>query len=342
MSRRIAGTDSDYYLKNSHGDVVGLYNGDGTAVSTYTYDAFGNQLSENENDTNPFRYCGEYFDAETNNIYLRNRYYNTSTGRFITEDPIKDGLNWYVYCGNDPIMFVDPSGLFYGDVIEALQTIIDNKSRMTSAGTPEHEYWSAYSNILTAKKEIANDVIYVEDWSGLTDVLSPLINGDNNSIKSIKSMKTAVETAEKNYERDHFMTDASFYGIAVGGAVVIKSGVALFAGKALNGVKATASIGFGTFSQLKEYLGSPGSGNHWHHVVEQCQIVKSGFSATMVHATNNIYAVSADIHVKITGYYGSVQNFTNGLKVRDWLAGQSFETQYKFGIDVLKTFGVIK
>ena len=111
VSRRIAGTDSDYYLKNSHGDVVGLYNGDGTAVSTYTYDAFGNQLSENENDTNPFRYCGEYFDSETNNIYLRNRYYDTSTGRFITEDPIKDGLNWYVYCGNNPVNSVDPNGL---------------------------------------------------------------------------------------------------------------------------------------------------------------------------------------------------------------------------------------
>ena len=33
------------------------------------------------------------------------------TGRFMTEDPIRDGLNWYTYCGNNPVMFVDPSGL---------------------------------------------------------------------------------------------------------------------------------------------------------------------------------------------------------------------------------------
>ena len=44
-------------------------------------------------------------------IYLRNRYYDSSTGRFITEDPAKDGTNWYSYCAGDPVNFVDPWGL---------------------------------------------------------------------------------------------------------------------------------------------------------------------------------------------------------------------------------------
>ncbi len=57
------------------------------------------------------RYAGEYYDAETGLIYLRNRYYDPSIGRFITEDPARDGLNWYAYCGNNPVMFVDPWGL---------------------------------------------------------------------------------------------------------------------------------------------------------------------------------------------------------------------------------------
>ncbi|MBR5236915.1 MAG: RHS repeat-associated core domain-containing protein [Clostridia bacterium] len=55
---------------------------------------------------------GEYFDEETGLIYLRNRYYDASTGRFITEDPIRDGLNWYAYCGNNPVNCVDPWGLY--------------------------------------------------------------------------------------------------------------------------------------------------------------------------------------------------------------------------------------
>ena len=44
-------------------------------------------------------------------IYLRARYYDSENGRFISEDPAKDGYNWYSYCGGNPVMFVDPSGL---------------------------------------------------------------------------------------------------------------------------------------------------------------------------------------------------------------------------------------
>lgn len=62
-------------------------------------------------DTNPFRYCGEYQDLCSGLIYMRNRYYDPSIGRFITEDPARDGLNWYVYCGNSPVTLFDPSGL---------------------------------------------------------------------------------------------------------------------------------------------------------------------------------------------------------------------------------------
>ena len=54
--------------------------------------------------TEKMGYNGEYHDAETGFIYLRARYYDPETGRFICEDPIKDGLNWYAYCGNNPVM----------------------------------------------------------------------------------------------------------------------------------------------------------------------------------------------------------------------------------------------
>lgn len=80
------------------------------SISKMDYDAFGNQW---KGDTpSPFGYCGEYLDSESGLIYLRNRYYDSTIGRFINEDPIKDGLNWYSYCGNNPIMMIDPSGLY--------------------------------------------------------------------------------------------------------------------------------------------------------------------------------------------------------------------------------------
>jgi len=108
------GDTKKYYLYNGHGDVVQLLDSNYNVVTEYMYDAFGNQLTETT-DTNPFRYCGEYYDAETGLIYLRNRYYDTSVGRFISENPIRDGLNWYVYCGNNPVSFVDPLGLWAAD-----------------------------------------------------------------------------------------------------------------------------------------------------------------------------------------------------------------------------------
>ncbi|MBQ3426224.1 MAG: RHS repeat-associated core domain-containing protein, partial [Clostridia bacterium] len=61
--------------------------------------------------SNPLRYCGEYYDSESGLTYLRGRYYSSELRRFITEDPAKDGMNWYAYCGNNPVMFVDPWGL---------------------------------------------------------------------------------------------------------------------------------------------------------------------------------------------------------------------------------------
>ena len=69
-----------------------------------------------ENDTNAFRYCGEYYDKETATVYLRARNYNPSTGRFISRDSYSGkksdplSLSLYTYCRNNPIRYIDPSG----------------------------------------------------------------------------------------------------------------------------------------------------------------------------------------------------------------------------------------
>ncbi len=58
-------------------------------------------------------YVGYYFDAETGLYHVRNRYYDTSLGRFISRDPIGygDGMNLYQYVGGRPLTFTDPMGL---------------------------------------------------------------------------------------------------------------------------------------------------------------------------------------------------------------------------------------
>ncbi len=108
--------DYRFYTQNAHGDVVSLTDSTGAVVKSYTYDAFGVEKNIDDSDSNPFRYCGEYFDTETGTIYLRARYYSPTIGRFISrdsyagknEDPLS--LNLYTYCHNNPIVYVDPSG----------------------------------------------------------------------------------------------------------------------------------------------------------------------------------------------------------------------------------------
>ena len=86
--------------------------GDGGEVeNSYVYDAFGNVLERKEGIRNDILYRGQKYDQEAGQYYLRARYYNPVIGRFIQEDTYRgDGLNLYAYCGNNPVMYYDPSG----------------------------------------------------------------------------------------------------------------------------------------------------------------------------------------------------------------------------------------
>ena len=67
------GSNESFYTYNAHGDVVQLTNGSGDIIKQYSYDALGVEQNKDVDDTNPFRYCGEYFDGETESVFLRAR-----------------------------------------------------------------------------------------------------------------------------------------------------------------------------------------------------------------------------------------------------------------------------
>lgn len=116
------------YERNIQGDVLRIYRKDSLSlVAEYHYDAYGNHevinhTDEKIGDVNPFRYRGYYFDVETGWYYLNARYYSSAMGRFISPDELSildetksqiNGLNLYMYCGDNPVMNVDPSGNFF-------------------------------------------------------------------------------------------------------------------------------------------------------------------------------------------------------------------------------------
>ena len=85
-------------------------------TDTYDYDAFGNQVHSTGSTPNEMLYRGEQFDSDLGLYYLRARYYNPITGRFMSRDP-QDGavmtpatLHKYLYANGDPIDLADPTG----------------------------------------------------------------------------------------------------------------------------------------------------------------------------------------------------------------------------------------
>ena len=149
-----------FFTHNSRGDIIGVYSDTGVLSAKYEYDAWGNILSITDSNgsaitdqnhianLNPFRYRGYYYDSETGLYYLMSRYYDPVTHRFINADgyfqsggSILD-TNMSTYCRNNPIIFIDPFGLYvtvitiYGDanvffgVYDSISFAIDDKGGM--------------------------------------------------------------------------------------------------------------------------------------------------------------------------------------------------------------------
>lgn len=103
-----------YYVLNLQGDVVKLVTASGTEAASYAYDAWGNLLSASGSMayTNPLRYRGYYYDAETRFYYLQSRYYDPVYHRFINADSYAStnatnatACNMFAYCYNNPVIY---------------------------------------------------------------------------------------------------------------------------------------------------------------------------------------------------------------------------------------------
>jgi RHS repeat-associated protein len=120
-----------YYRKNIQGDVTHIFDENLNLVAKYEYDAWGNHTvinytDDNIGDLNPIRYRSYYYDQENGLFYLKSRYYDPDTGRFINADDPSvldltsgdiNGFNLYAYCGNNPVMRIDETGKAWYDIL---------------------------------------------------------------------------------------------------------------------------------------------------------------------------------------------------------------------------------
>jgi RHS repeat-associated protein len=105
-----------FYGYDGGGTVRLLTDSTGTVTDTYDYDAWGNAVNTTGSTPNVYLYRGEQYDPDLGLYYLRARYFNPLTGRFLGRDPeaarvrVPASLHKYLYGASDPVNRLDPTG----------------------------------------------------------------------------------------------------------------------------------------------------------------------------------------------------------------------------------------
>jgi len=117
-----------FYGYDGGGTVRLLTDPTGTVTDTYDYDAWGNTVNTTGSTPNVYLYRGEQYDPDLGLYYLRARYLNPATGRFLSRDPeagrikVPATLHKYLYAATNPVNRIDPSGR--GDIEQAFLAVV--------------------------------------------------------------------------------------------------------------------------------------------------------------------------------------------------------------------------
>ena len=150
-TQRYGSDHTDYllYHKDIQGSSTSLVKEDGSADATYQYTDFGETTINGDNKVeNEVCYTGGIYDQSTGLYYLNARYYNPEDGRFVTEDTYRgetnepDTQNLYVYCADNPVNYVDPSGHWIDTVLDVASLGYSIKEFMSNPS------WSKFGYLL--------------------------------------------------------------------------------------------------------------------------------------------------------------------------------------------------
>ncbi len=169
------------YHFDATGHTVALTDSTKAIVNAYAYTPFGIIANQTQTINQPFKFVGQYgVMAEDNGwYYMRARYYDPETGRFISEDPLGfDGgdVNLYVYALNNPVMFIDPLGLC-------------TESNLT------------FGNFAKAwARNVTVGVAAYYGWTKLLGLGSKGVELTNSQLKSIRSLEKQIEKHQQKLD----------------------------------------------------------------------------------------------------------------------------------------------
>ena len=206
-----------YYYYDGLGSTRALTDNTGNVTDTYNYDAFGNLLERTGSTKNNYQFTEEQYDPNIGFYYLRARYMNPSIGRFVTMDTWEGNnydprsLHKYLYCGNDPINRIDPSGHFFGGVIG----VAFNLSISNSIRAYQFEYYDMLLKNVIDAKEISD--IMLDTAVRLQDVCLQLVaEGKWYEGITMNAYNTARAQEAKGYKVLSLALAKNMYDMGVG------------------------------------------------------------------------------------------------------------------------------
>jgi RHS repeat-associated protein len=148
-----------FYTHDLLKNTTGLFDAQGECRALYEYGPYGNvvRMEGDMAEDNPFRFSSEYSDDELGLVYYNYRYYNTSNGRWINRDVIREkgGKNLYSFIRNKISIKTDYLGLlYYAPMICAISEMHDDgKNCSWTCQCPPNYRHSQYGNTPTEYKK---------------------------------------------------------------------------------------------------------------------------------------------------------------------------------------------
>ena len=160
--RDATGAALRWYIYDGLGSVLGEVDASGNLDATRTYDVYGLARSVTGTPTSKHGWVGQLghtSEDETGLVYMRARYMDPVVGRFVSEDPAKDGANWYCYADDTPTCGSDPSGrrrgVWYKIFVEMFTELTGNSAvaKGLAAYMDDKELENVASTLITSWQE---------------------------------------------------------------------------------------------------------------------------------------------------------------------------------------------
>ncbi|MGB2869515.1 MAG: RHS repeat-associated core domain-containing protein, partial [Bacteroidota bacterium] len=187
--------ESWYYVHKDHlGSTRLLSDESGNAVTTYDYDAMGTKRRVSVNVEAPYQFTGQERDEEVQLYNFRVRMYDSDLGYFYAPDPAHKEFSPYNYASNNPVGFVDPSGMeSEAAALERTMMYQKNVEQQFDSWT----YWQFGGGMDRTREESSSESAGEADPRRELAVRNAI---ENLSDEEIRWMKAAVGGEASTYE----------------------------------------------------------------------------------------------------------------------------------------------